>query len=214
MTFQLQNYQLLLDNQALFQPLSARVSAGTTLAISGPSGAGKSTLLADIAGILPARFRSSGTLLLNQQDLRPLSIAQRRTGILFQEDLLFPHLNVYQNMVFGLPNQLTRKAKKTRIANALEQAGLGGFENRDIATLSGGQRSRISLLRTLLAEPDLILLDEPFAKLDQSLRQQFRQWVFRQLAEQSIPAVLVTHDHDDIPPNNSQTIHLEPLTYA
>ncbi len=213
MSFELVDYQLRLHQQPLFQHFSVKINPGEILAITGPSGSGKSTLLSDISGVLAATFFSKGEMLLNGKSLRPLKIAQRKVGILFQDDLLFPHLNVYQNLVFGLPEHLNKSQKQQRITEALIEADLEGFEIRDIATLSGGQRSRISLLRTLLSEPKLILLDEPFSKLDKSLREQFRPWVFQHISEQNIPAVLVTHDNDDIP-NESHTVKLEPVNYA
>jgi putative thiamine transport system ATP-binding protein len=127
---------------------------------------------------------------------------KRRIGILFQDDLLFPHLDVFGNMAFGLPSRLTRDQKQQKIASALAMADLDGFENRDIATLSGGQKARVSLLRALLAEPQAILLDEPFSKLDRELKQNVREFVFQQISNLAIPALLVTHDIDDAADEN------------
>ncbi|EAR10967.1 ATP-binding cassette domain-containing protein [Reinekea blandensis] len=209
--FILDQYQIHLQGAALFAPLTAQLSSRDVLAIQGPSGSGKSTLLADICGVLNPVFFSTGALTLNDRNLRDLSVDQRNVGILFQDDLLFPHLNVYDNLAFGLPSGLSRDVRDQRIHNALEEAGLTGFAPRDIATLSGGQRSRIALLRTLLSEPDLILLDEPFSKLDQQLRTQFRGWVFEHIAEQNIPSILVTHDPADIPEGSQRlTLNKEP----
>ncbi len=206
--FTLKQYQVFLHNQPLFQPLNTQLSAGELLAITGASGSGKSTIMADISGVLAPVFTSQGQIHLNGRNLRPLPVEQRKVGILFQDDLLFPHLNVYENLVFGLPGKWSKTEKKERIHQALQQATLADYQDRDIATLSGGQRARIALLRTLLSEPDLILLDEPFSKLDKALREQFRPWVYDQIRQLNIPAILVTHDHDDIP-EGSQTLQLE-----
>lgn len=199
MAFEISNYQLFLNDAPLFKAISARVEAKEVLAIRGKSGSGKSTILSDILGGLAPVFSSRGDFFLNGRNLRPLPIEQRHTGILFQDDLLFPHLNVFENLVFGLPKSMPLSEKRERVADALKEADLVGFEDRDIVTLSGGQRSRIALLRTLLSEPDLVLLDEPFSKLDQELRTQFREWVFDHINALGIPTLLVTHDSDDIP---------------
>jgi len=205
MCFELINFQIKLNNKPLFKPFSLNIKAGQIGAITGPSGSGKSTILSDILGILTANFSRSGSILLNGKKMTDLPTEQRQIGIFFQDDLLFPHLNVFENLVFGLPAALSKKQKSQSISEALTHAGLQGFEKRDIATLSGGQRARISLLRTLLSEPKLILLDEPFSKLDEELRDQFRNWVFNQIQQQNIPAVLVTHDIRDIPASAVKT---------
>jgi len=184
------------------------INAGEVGAITGSSGSGKSTILADISGVLPPAFSSDGDISLDNVCIRHLPIEDRHVGILFQDDLLFPHLNVFENLVFGLPKQLPANEKDIRIKDALSEADLDGYEYRDISTLSGGQRARISLLRTLLSEPKLILLDEPFSKLDSTLRNQFRQWVFEHIEQLNIPAILVTHDLSDIP-ENGHCIQLE-----
>lgn len=207
MSFELTNYQIVLQGKPLFSAINAEVRAGEILALKGASGSGKSTILADISGVMPKVFQSQGEIKLNNIDLRTQPVEARHVGILFQEDLLFPHMNVYDNLAFGLPSHVKRSEAAEKISTTLASAGLNNFEKRDITTLSGGQRSRISLLRTLLSEPSLILLDEPFSKLDTQLRDQFRAWVFEQLCEQNIPAVLVTHDDADIP-DHSQAITL------
>ncbi|WP_028669182.1 ATP-binding cassette domain-containing protein [Saccharospirillum impatiens] len=199
MAFNIDHLSLKLNHKPLFQPLTVRLEPGEIGTVMGPSGSGKSTLLAAISGTLPPIFDLSGDILLNGQSLLTVPIEQRQVGILFQDDLLFPHLNVYQNLVFALPGRLTRPQQRERIASALGSAGLASFEQRDVATLSGGQRARISLLRTLLAEPRLVLLDEPFSKLDQHLRNQFRDWVFSRITDMGIPALMVTHDPADRP---------------
>ncbi|MHA2939597.1 ATP-binding cassette domain-containing protein [Vibrio sp. RC27] len=205
MSFELIDFQIAMGDSPLFEPFSLTVKAGQVGAITGPSGSGKSTILSDILGDLAPVFSRKGGMILNGTELSGIPTSKRQIGILFQDDLLFPHLNVFENLVFGLPSKLSQQQKHERISSALNHAGLSGFEERDIATLSGGQRSRISLLRTLLSEPKVILLDEPFSKLDETLRDQFRSWVFSQIQTQNIPAVLVTHDVKDIPDSAVKT---------
>jgi putative thiamine transport system ATP-binding protein len=164
----------------------------------GPSGVGKSTLLATIGGFLDPAFAASGRVLIDDADVTDLPAERRRIGILFQDDLLFPHLSVGGNLAFGLTEAVRgRAARRERIETALATAGLAGFAPRDPATLSGGQRARVALLRTLLAEPRALLLDEPFAKLDTTLRRDFRSFVFAHASERKLPTLLVTHDAED-----------------
>jgi putative thiamine transport system ATP-binding protein len=175
--------------------LSARVTPGQVLTVMGPSGSGKSTLLAALIGALPAAFTLSGRVLLNDEDITTLPTAQRRIGILFQDDVLFPHLSVAQNLGFGLRPGGSRVDRQARLEAALDRMGLSGFGPRDPASLSGGQRARVALARTLLAEPLALLLDEPFSKLDQTLRAQVRDQVFAET--RNLPVILVTHDPED-----------------
>jgi putative thiamine transport system ATP-binding protein len=175
--------------------LSAQVPPGQVLTVMGPSGSGKSTLLAALIGALPAAFSLAGRVLLNDQDITTLPTAQRRIGILFQDDVLFPHLSVAQNLGFGLRPGGNRADRQGRVEAALDRMGLSGFGPRDPASLSGGQRARVALARTLLAEPLALLLDEPFSKLDQTLRAQIRDLVFAET--RNLPVILVTHDPED-----------------
>ena len=175
--------------------LDLTLRPGAVLTVMAPSGAGKSTLLRALIGALPAGFRATGRILLNGRDVTALPTAVRRIGLLFQDDLLFPHLSVGQNLLFGLVPGGTRSQRRNRIEQALAAAGLEGVSARDPATLSGGQRARVALLRALLANPEALLLDEPFARLDASLRAQIRQATFD--ATRHLPVILVTHDTAD-----------------
>lgn len=154
-----------------------------------------------MVGALDGAFRAHGELWLNGQRCDPMPTEKRRIGILFQEALLFDHLSVGQNLRLALPAEVIGRQRQQQVEQALENAELAGFYSRDPATLSGGQRARVALLRALLAQPDALLLDEPFSRLDRPLRGNFRQWVFAELKQQQIPVVQVTHDADDIPPD-------------
>ena len=194
---------------ALVKPLSLHIAGGQVGAIMGPSGCGKSTLLAAIGGHLTRDFTCHGGVLLDGKDITHLPVQARRIGIMFQDALLFPHLSVGGNLAFGLdPAQASRAARRAAVAQALEMAGLTGMENRDPATLSGGERARVALMRSLLARPKAILLDEPFSKLDTALRAEFRAFAFDHIKASGIPALMVTHDPSDIAQITGPVINL------
>jgi putative thiamine transport system ATP-binding protein len=182
----------------LLGPLDVSVPPGAIVTLMGPSGCGKSSLLAWLCGTLDPAFSASGEARLDDIDLSPLPPERRRLGILFQDDLLFPHMSVGENLAFGLPAALRGgQARRARVDAALAEAGLAGFAGRDPATLSGGQRARVALMRILLSEPRALLLDEPFNRLDVPLRDRFRRFVFDHARALGLPTLLVTHDAAD-----------------
>jgi putative thiamine transport system ATP-binding protein len=184
--------------EACVVSLDLTVQPGEVLTIMGPSGSGKSTALAAIMGTLAPVFRQTGQILLAGRDVTTLPPHKRRVGLLFQDDVLFPHLSVGQNLGFALPSTVRgRAARRAVIDEALDQAGLAGFAGRDPATLSGGQRARVALMRTLLAQPCALLLDEPFSRLDAGLRAQIRAFVLSRVQKEGLATILVTHDADD-----------------
>lgn len=190
-----------LEGRRLIGPLDLAVGPGEVATLMGPSGSGKSSLLAHLCGMLPPAFSAEGQVLVDGEDILALPPEKRRIGILFQDDLLFPHLSVGENLAFGLPPSVRGRAeRRARIDRALEEADLAGFASRDPATLSGGQRARAALMRTLLSEPRLLLLDEPFGKLDAALRERFRAFVFDHARRRGLPVLLVTHDPADAEP--------------
>jgi putative thiamine transport system ATP-binding protein len=198
MSLVIDDLEIALAGRSLVTAPRLEVAAGEVLTVMGPSGSGKSTLLAWLSGALDPAFTARGRVLLDGQDVSRLMPARRRIGLLFQDDLLFPHLSVAENLAFGLPAEVrSRAARRARIDQALEEAELAGFGPRDPATLSGGQRARVALLRTLLAEPRALLLDEPFSKLDVALRGRMRGFVFERVRRLRIPVLLVTHDPAD-----------------
>lgn len=181
----------------LFAAITLRVEPGEVATLMGPSGIGKSTLLDAIGGHLVHGFAVTGSVRLNGRCVLPLPAEARRIGVLFQDAMLFPHLSVGDNLAFGLSPAVRGGARRVAVEAALDQAGLAGFAARDPATLSGGQRARAALMRALLAEPEALLLDEPFSRLDAELRAEIRGFVFEHLRMRGIPGLLVTHDVSD-----------------
>ena len=203
MTLSVENLTISNDEQHLFQPITFSVVPGSILTLMGPSGCGKSTLLSAIAGHLSPEFVLKGAVTLDGQSMINMAPDQRRIGILFQDDLLFPHLNIWENLAFGLPKTIRGNERKKKALETLQQIGLPELANKMPTEISGGQRARVSLMRMLLSKPHAVLLDEPFSKLDKALRCEFRSFVFNQIRQQQIPALMVTHDDDDIPEGGS-----------
>lgn len=187
-----------LGDRLLVPPLSLAIRPGEVATVMGPSGSGKSSLLALLCGTIDPAFRHGGQARLNGQDLFELPPERRRVGILFQDDLLFPHMTVGENLAFGLSAAVHGRAERRRqVEAALTEAGMNGAADRQPGTLSGGQRARVALLRTLLSEPRALLLDEPFGRLDAGLRERFRSYVFEHVRHRSLPTLLVTHEPAD-----------------
>ena len=198
----IRDVRIALPDRELIHHLSIDIAPGQVVTVMGASGSGKSSLLAYIGGFLQTPFVASGDVSIGARRLNDSPPHARRAGILFQDDLLFPHLSVAGNLLFGMLGTRytgirTRAARRHAADEALSQAGLAGFGDRDPATLSGGQRARVALLRTLLSQPQLLLLDEPFGKLDAVLRSDFRRFVFEHAQRLRLPTLLVTHDAAD-----------------
>ncbi len=191
--------------------LDGSVAPGDVLTVMGPSGSGKSTLLSVISGTAAAVFQVRGGIRLDGRDITGLAPEARRVGILFQDELLFPHLSVGGNLAFGLPPSAGgRRERRGRVEAALAEVNLAGFADRDPATLSGGQRVRVALMRMLLSEPRALLLDEPFSRLDAGLRDRIRQVVLDRARTRQLPVVLVTHDAADARAAGGRIHHLDP----
>ncbi len=184
------------DGTYLSRELSFVIEPGDILVLMGPSGSGKSTVLSWLTGTLDKRIRASGEVWLGETRLYDVAVEKRKLGLMLQQDYLFPHMSVGQNLKFGLRGG-SKAEREARVTESLESAGLAGMTDRDPMTLSGGQRARVSLLRTLLSEPCALLLDEPFSRLDVTLREQIREFTWRSAAD--LPILLVTHDDADIP---------------
>ncbi|MDW5315838.1 ATP-binding cassette domain-containing protein [Rhizobium sp. PL01] len=185
-------------NGRMLLSLSAHVRPGEILTVMGPSGSGKSALLAFIGGFLDPAFTARGHIVINGDNLTGVPAEKRRCGMLFQDPLLFPHLSVGGNLLFGLtPSIVKRDQRRRMVERALADVELEGFFDRDPATLSGGQKARVALQRVMLSAPRLLLLDEPFSKLDSDLRQQTRTLIFSRAKAAGLPILLVSHDQAD-----------------
>ena len=181
----------------LVQGLDVHVAPGTVHTLMGESGSGKSSVLAAVCGTLDEALQWNGTVTLNGQRIDTLPTQARKVGILFQEDLLFAHMTVRENLLFAVPAG-PQPAREAAVLAALADVEMGAFLHANPATLSGGQRARVALARALLAQPQALLLDEPFSKLDAALRERMRSLVFGLVQRRQIPALLVTHDAADV----------------
>ncbi|MDP2287699.1 MAG: ATP-binding cassette domain-containing protein [Actinomycetota bacterium] len=182
-------YQLPLIQADLQVPL------GHTIAILGPSGCGKSTLLASILGTVPAL---AGKILVGELDVTHLPIHQRRVGMVFQDPLLFTHLSVVRNVMYGLRRAgMPKDLARPRALELLAWVGLEGYQDRSPLELSGGQAQRVALVRALAPKPRLLLLDEPYSALDADLRTRLASEVAGLLREEGVTAIHVTHDESE-----------------
>jgi len=200
LALRLETVAISLWGRPLIRPFSLAVEAGEAVTLMGASGSGKSTLLSFIAGDLESPFSAAGRVSLDGTPLDGMPPERRHIGRLFQDDLLFPHLSVAENLLFGMPRG-PRAERLAKAEAALAEAGLAGFGARPPHTLSGGQRARVALMRALVAEPRAMLLDEPFNKLDAARRGALRDFVFGHIARRGIPCLMVTHDLADVPGN-------------
>ena len=201
----LDNLRLALGNFSLTANLT--IEAGSRVAVMGPSGAGKSSLLLAIAGFLAP---SSGRVIWGEKDVTALDPAQRPISILFQDQNLFPHLTLLQNVVLGLT--AGRRATPAQIEQAeaaLAQVGLSGFGARKLAQVSGGQMGRAALARVLLQARPIVLLDEPFSALDADLRMQMVDLVTDVAMQTRATVLMVTHDDRDAARFGGQEMRIE-----
>ncbi len=162
------------------------------LALLGPSGCGKTTILKIIAGLVEA---DSGKIILNGKDISKTAPAKRNIGMVFQDYALFPHLTVEDNISYALVSKgMSKKQARAEIKNLIELFNLDGLEKRKPALLSGGEKQRVSLARSLAAKPELILFDEPLSALDADLRLKLRKELKQRQQELKYTAIYVTHD--------------------
>lgn len=167
----------------LFSGFNLQLKPGEIVAITGPSGSGKTTLLRCICGL---EILDKGRIILNSEEITDVKPERRGIGLIFQKPVLYPHLSVEGNLKLG--------SKNKEIFDALEEVGLQGFNQRRVETLSGGEGQRVALARALLANPTVLLLDEPFSSIDDELSDRLVSEVRELLKKRGCPAILVTHN--------------------
>ena len=179
----------------IFSDINCEIAQGEFVTLLGPSGCGKSTLLRCIAGLTDV---NGGQILLDGQDLVPISPQQRGIGMVFQSYALFPNMSVAQNVAFGLRMQKVDKAESAqRVDDALRMVELHDFANRYPHQLSGGQCQRVALARSLVTRPRLLLLDEPLSALDARIRKHLREQIRSIQQDLGLTTIFVTHDQEE-----------------
>ncbi len=175
------------------QDVTLAIARGEILALLGPSGSGKTTILRLLAGF---ERPDSGRLRVDGEEITAVPPARRRFGMVFQHYALFPHLDVGENVAFGL-SALERAGRDRKVSAALELVDLAGFERRKVQELSGGQQQRVALARALAPEPRVLLLDEPLSNLDPTLRERTRRELRGLIQRVGITTVFVTHEQEE-----------------
>ncbi|MCH7419299.1 ABC transporter ATP-binding protein [Pseudomonas mosselii] len=179
----------------VFENIDCQIERGEFVTLLGPSGCGKSTLLRCIAGLTPV---DSGRILLDGQDIVPLSPQKRGIGMVFQSYALFPNMTVEQNVAFGLRMQKVKADEsQARVREVLDLVELGSFAGRYPHQLSGGQCQRVALARSLVTRPRLLLLDEPLSALDARIRKHLREQIRAIQRELGLTTIFVTHDQEE-----------------
>ena len=195
------------ENKPLLRGISFSVSQGETICLLGTSGSGKSTLLRIIAGL---ELPESGQILFNKIDLAQTAPHVRDFGLVFQDYGLFPHLNIFDNIAFGLKMRILESNSslfdvsrqqaigiQKRVSEMLDLVNLQGFEKRKVTDLSGGEQQRVALARALAPQPRLLMFDEPLGALDKSLKEDLLNQLRAILRKTKIPSIYVTHDQDE-----------------
>ncbi|NCB71263.1 MAG: ABC transporter ATP-binding protein [Clostridia bacterium] len=195
MKIELKNICKKYEETEAVRDVSLTIEDGEMMALLGPSGCGKSTLLRMIAGLIEVTY---GNIFFDERDVTNLACQKRNTSMVFQSYALFPHMNVYENIAFGLKvRKYSKKLIVQKVEEMLEKVELSGVGNRKVQELSGGQRQRVALARALITEPDILLFDEPLSNLDEKLRVSMRQSIRKLQQKLGITSIYVTHDQEE-----------------
>lgn len=198
MKITLKNIEKKFDNFHAVHNLSLEIKSGELLALLGPSGSGKTTLLRMVAGL---EYADNGSIYFGDENATHIPVRDRGVGFVFQHYALFPHMNILDNIAFGMTTKRAKKRSqaqiKTRVHELLELIQLQGLATRFPAQLSGGQKQRVALARALAVDPKVLLLDEPFGALDANVRKDLRRWLRDIHNELGITTLFVTHDQEE-----------------
>lgn len=208
MMFEIRKGSVHLGGRAVFEELNLALEAGEIVSILGPSGCGKTTLLRACCGL---ERLVTGQRFLDGSPVANQTIVSEIT-MLFQQPILYPHLNVTQNIALGSSGLMTKAELKRRISEVLSSIGLDGFEQRSIAGLSGGEAQRVAFGRALMQEPNVILLDEPFASVDVKRRLELTKMTRKHLKERGMTALHVTHDLEEAEVLSDRILHWNELS--
>ena len=178
------------DGERFLEDINFAVEENEIVALVGGNGSGKTTLLRTICGLQDI---DEGSILLNDKEISGQSVYKRGIGLVFQQTLLMPQLDVAGNLAIGIPRSITKKEIPPIIEKALEDIGLSGFQRRKVSTLSGGEAQRISLMRALLAEPKFLLMDEPLVNQDIHNKKKLGKEIRDLLKQRGVAALIVTH---------------------
>ena len=192
---ELQNIQKKFSNKNVLDGLNLQVKKGERISILGPSGCGKSTTLSIISGLIDD---FEGKVILDGEDITSKAANKRNIVIVNQENLLFPHMNVYENIAFGL--RVRKKSKDEidkKVKDLLSDIGLEGYEKKKVSMISGGEKQRVALARALAVEPEVLLLDEAYSSLDTNLRERMRELTIGLQKKHNTTMILVTHDKEE-----------------
>lgn len=191
----LENVDKVYDDEKILHDVNFAIEKGQFYTLLGPSGCGKTTILRLIAGFADA---TKGTIKINGEVVNDIPPNKRKVNTVFQDYALFPHMNVFENIAFGLSiKKMPKEQIKVKVAEALKMVQLSGYENREISEMSGGQQQRVAIARALVNEPEVLLLDEPLSALDLKLRTDM-QYELRELQQRlGITFIFVTHDQEE-----------------
>lgn len=195
MYVELKNVNKHFGNYKASDNVSFGIEKGKLIGLLGPSGSGKTTILRMIAGL---ENPDSGEIIIDGKVVNDIPASKRGIGFVFQNYALFRYMTVYENIAFGLKVQkANKKAIDKRVKELVELIGLKGLEKRYPSQLSGGQRQRVAFARALAPNPQLLLLDEPFAAIDAKVRQELRSWLKEMIEKLGVTSIFVTHDQDE-----------------
>ena len=195
MYVELKNINKTFGNYKASDNVNFTIEQGKLIGLLGPSGSGKTTILRMIAGL---ETPDSGEIIIDGKVVNDIPASKRGIGFVFQNYALFRYMTVYDNIAFGLKvNKWKKSDIKKRVDELIELVGLSGMAKRYPSQLSGGQRQRVAFARALAPNPELLLLDEPFAAIDAKVRQELRSWLRDMITKVGITSIFVTHDQDE-----------------